>query len=387
MSRIDELINRYAPNGVQHKRLGDAGTLYNGLTGKSKADFSGGNARYASYMNVYTNVAVDVSPNDRVQVGEEERQNRVRYGDVLFTASSENVGEVGLASAVTEEPPAPLFLNSFCFGFRPSSTDLDPAFCKYLFRSAALRSQIVRTANGVTRINISKERFREIKIPVPHPQIQLEIVTILDAFTNLVAALEAELRARKQQYAHYRDALLAFDSSVARVTIDELTVSVASGRNKSRVDQGAYPVYGSTGRIGFTDTPAYSGDAILVARVGANAGRVAAVSSDYDVTDNTLVVSPSSRWSTRFAFHQLTHMNLNQYAVGGGQPLITGGLLKRLDVSLPSIDEQARIADVLDKFDALVNDSTSGLPAEIEMRRQQYAYYRDRLLTFEEAPA
>lgn len=78
-------------------------------------------------------------------------------------------------------------------------------------------------------------------------------------------------------------------------------------------------------------------------------------------------------------------MRLNQYAVGGGQPLVTGKLIKALKVALPDVDEQRRIAGVLDKFDALVNDISIGLPAELAARRKQYDYYRDRLLTFKEA--
>ena len=77
-------------------------------------------------------------------------------------------------------------------------------------------------------------------------------------------------------------------------------------------------------------------------------------------------------------------MNLNQYAVGGGQPLITGGLLKNLKVLLPSLEEQERIASILDKFDTLTNSISEGLPREIELRRKQYAHYRDRLLNFVE---
>ena len=80
-------------------------------------------------------------------------------------------------------------------------------------------------------------------------------------------------------------------------------------------------------------------------------------------------------------------MNLNQYAVGGGQPLVTGGLLKGLKIPLPPLQEQERIAAILDKFDALVNDISFGLPAEIAARRQQYAHYRDRLLRFKEFPS
>jgi type I restriction enzyme, S subunit len=90
-------------------------------------------------------------------------------------------------------------------------------------------------------------------------------------------------------------------------------------------------------------------------------------------------------WDVRFAFHQLVAININQYAVGGGQPLVTGRLLKGLEIPLPPLSEQRRIAAILDKFDALVNDLSIGLPAEIKARQAQYEYYRDKLLMFDEA--
>ena len=169
------------------------------------------------------------------------------------------------------------------------------------------------------------------------------------------------------------------------MTLGEITHSIASGRNKARHESGKFPVYGSTGSIGYTDQAACSGEALLVARVGANAGMVNGVNGEFDVSDNTLIVRPIEGWNIRFAFHQLTHMNLNQYAVGGGQPLVTGRVLKGLRVALPLPEEQQRIASILDKFDTLVNDLSNGLPAELKARRQQYEHYRDRLLTFREA--
>jgi type I restriction enzyme S subunit len=165
-------------------------------------------------------------------------------------------------------------------------------------------------------------------------------------------------------------------------TLAEITTSIASGRNKHRTAEGAFPVYGSTGRIGFTNEAAYSGDVILVARVGANAGQVYAVSGSFDVSDNTLIIRPIDAWNRRFAFHQLTHMNLNQYAVGAGQPLVTGGLLKGLAVPFPPLKEQVRIARLLDTFDSLTNPISEGLLREIELRQKQYVYYRDLMLSF-----
>jgi type I restriction enzyme S subunit len=225
------------------------------------------------------------------------------------------------------------------------------------------------------------------RVPVPPLEVQREIVKVLDAFTKLEAELEAELEARRRQYEHYRDQLLTFPGTdgVRRTPMGELTVAIASGKNKQRADEGRYPVYGSTGLLGYCDHAAYSGDALLIARVGANAGLVNVVGGDFDVSDNTLVVRPTLEWNVRFAFHQLTKMRLNQHAVGGGQPLITGRLLKSLEITLPPLDEQRRIARVLDTFDALVNDLSIGLPAELNARRKQYEHYRDRLLTFREA--
>ena len=244
------------------------------------------------------------------------------------------------------------------------------------------------------RSKLTKGEMIKIPLPIPCPEnpkksleIQAEIVRILDAFTALTAALTAELTAeltaRKKQYNYYRDQLLRFeDGDVEWKTLGEITTSIASGRNKARSVEGAFPVYGSTGIIGFTNEAGYSGNVLLVARVGANAGLVNAVSGDFDVSDNTLVLRPIDAWNMRFAFHQLTHMNLNQYAVGGGQPLVTGGLLKALKVPFPPLEEQVRIAAILDKFDVLTNSITEGLPREIALRQKQYEYYRDLLLSF-----
>ncbi|ELR5788101.1 TPA: restriction endonuclease subunit S [Escherichia coli] len=245
-------------------------------------------------------------------------------------------------------------------------------------------------STGSTMMHISKTTIEKRLVPIPCPDnpekslaIQSEIVRILDKFTALTAELTAELNMRKKQYNYYRDQLLSFkEGEVEWKTLGDISIKIASGRNKSRKSEGEYPVYGSTGLIGSTDKAAYSGKLILVARVGAYAGLVNAVAGHFDVSDNTLIIQPSDRWNVRFAFHQLTYMNLNQYAVGAGQPLITGGFLKNLMVPLPSLDEQTRIANILDKFDTLTNSITEGLPREIELRQKQYEYYRDMLFSF-----
>lgn len=211
MSRIDELIAEHCPDGVESTALRDVAQTVPGLSGKTKADFSEGNARFVSYKNAFVNLAVDQQTADFVVVKPGEKQNRLRKGDVVITGSSESLDEVGMSSVVVSEPVEPLYLNSFCFALRFSDPILLlPGFSKYLFRSESIRKQIRATASGVTRINISKERFMKVRIPVPPLEVQREIVDILDKFTQLEAELEAELEARRRQYEHYRDALLTF---------------------------------------------------------------------------------------------------------------------------------------------------------------------------------
>lgn len=159
MNKLEQLIQELCPDGVSYKSLGELGYFYGGLSGKCKDDFTNGNAKLITYMNVYTNIAIDIEISDLVKIGENEKQNTVQYGDILFTGSSETLDECGMSSVLTKKIDDKLYLNSFCFGFRLKDRNLLlPDFSKYLFRSNEVRKQIKRTANGVTRFNVSKKR-------------------------------------------------------------------------------------------------------------------------------------------------------------------------------------------------------------------------------------
>ena len=200
---------------VKWCKLSDIGAFCGGLTGKSKRDFIAGNAKFITYMNVYSNIAIDLNMNDMVQIAEGEKQNKVEYGDVVFTGSSETPDDCGMSSVMTTRPDGDLYLNSFCFGFRMNDRALLlPDFMKFLFRSEEIRKQIIKTASGVTRFNVSKKRFGEVVIPIPPMKEQQRIVAILDKFETLVndisEGLPVEIAARRQQYEYYRDKLLTF---------------------------------------------------------------------------------------------------------------------------------------------------------------------------------
>ncbi len=213
MNRIEKLLQKFCPDGVEFKALGELGEFFNGLSGKSKDDFTNGNARYISYMNVFSNLATKLNLNDFVKISLKEKQNTLKFGDVLFTGSSETPQECGMSSVITQEINENIYLNSFCFGFRFNDANLFlPDFSKYLFRDDRVRKQIIKCVNGVTRFNVSKKKFESLQIPIPPLEIQKEIVSILDAFTEL----QAELQARQKQYEHYRERLLSFDELVSR---------------------------------------------------------------------------------------------------------------------------------------------------------------------------
>ena len=195
--------------------MGEIGKFFGGLTGKSKSDFTNVNARFISYMNVYSNIALNQEANEFVHIGENENQNILEYGDAIFTGSSETPDECGMSSVITKEPTEALYLNSFCFGFRLYDKSIySPDFLKHLLRSQPIRAQIVKTANGVTRFNVSKSLFAKVTLPIPPMELQEKIAAILDRFETLVndlsKGLPAEIAAVKAQYEYYRNKLLTF---------------------------------------------------------------------------------------------------------------------------------------------------------------------------------
>ena len=374
---------------VEWKTIDEISSIYGGLTGKGKADFENGNALYVPYKNIFNNIEVDFNNLEAVNVSDDERQYTIKYGDVLFTGSSETAEEAGMSSAVTTKTEQKIYLNSFSFGLRfNDDVELLPEFSKFLFRTLSIRKEIVKSASGVTRFNISKARFKKIKIPIPPLPVQTEIVKILDALTALTSELTSELILRQKQYEYYREKLLSFDSleqlnsGGGKKKLIDVCINIFSGKNKERNDSGLYPIYGSTGIIGKTNKKEFSNEQILVARVGANAGYVHIAQGEYDVSDNTLIIQHNKNIDLKFLYHTLVNMKLNQYAKGAGQPLITAGQLKSMEINVPSLEEQQCIVSILDKFETLTNSITEGLPLAIEQSQKRYEYYRELLLNF-----
>lgn len=396
MSKLNQLVENLCPDGVQHHPLGELGTLYGGLTGKSKKDFSAGDGQFVPYTNIFANERTDLDALESVTVGPTERQNLVARGDVLFTGSSETLEEVGMTSVVTSEPAGRVYLNSFSIGFRWHRDDLMlPSFASHLFRSQPLRQQIVGTANGVTRFNVSKAALRRVTVALPPIEVQEAVVGVLDTLqsstTELRAALNNELGSRRRQYSHYRTELLSARHVGGHESTLGESFDLKAGKfiAASRVspvpdDDHPFPCFGGGGLRGYVAEHSHEGPRSLIGRQGALCGNVKRAEGRFYATEHAVVVTPRTGVDGRWAHHKLTEMNLNQYASKSAQPGLSVRVISRLPIQLPPLSEQRRVADILDELEVLETDLSSSLPAEAAARRKQFEYYRDLLLTFPE---
>ena len=258
---------------------------------------------------------------------------------------------------------------------------------RYLFRSHFMRLEISKTASGVTRFNISKARFKKLKIPIPPLHVQSEIVRILDNFTELTAELTAELHARKKQYTYYRDKLLTFkEGEVEWKSLGEVA-KIKNGKDWKTLGEGDIPVYGSGGVMRYVDTYAYSKPSVLIPRKG-SLGNLFYVDTPFWNVDTIFYTDiDNSQMIPKFFYYFLTTVRLAEMNQAGGVPSQTQAILNLIKIPVPSLQEQSRIVAILDKFDALTTSITEGLPREIELRQKQYEYYRNLLLTFPQQEA
>ena len=397
---------------VVWKPLGEIASMYGGLTGKNKTDFEEGNASYITYKNIFDNIEVDFDKLEKVKISPSEKQNKVRYGDILFTGSSETSEDAGMSSSITTTIEEDIYLNSFSFGVRfNEDVELIPEFSKYLFRSHFMRAAISKTASGVTRFNISKERLKKLPIPLPPLSVQQEIVRILDKFTQLEAELEAELDCRKRQYEYYRNNLLTFNEIGGGTKVEWKTLGevftlrngyTPSKSNNDFWENGTIPWFRMEDiRLGSsilkkaiqTITPEavkgklFPANTIIMA-TSATVGEHALIEVDFMCNQRFTCFILNKEYQTLFDIKFLYYYfflldeKAKQSVNVSSFPSVQMNELRKWEIPLPPLSEQQRIATILDKFDTLVNSISEGLPKEIALRRKQYEYYREKLLSF-----
>ena len=391
MSRLADLIAELCPDGVKYKPLSECVVLPSIPRGLKRGQYESsgtypivdqGRGQVAGYSSDETKLVKDIPG---IVFGDHTRE--IKYVDHFFVPGADGVKWIRA---------------------------VDDVDIRYLFHSL---SSLAIPSRGYNRHwNV----VREMSIPVPPLEVQREIVRILDQFTALEAELEAELEARQAQYEHYRTHLLSYDSMTARgpvswIPLRELGVWSGGGTpSKSRADywdEGNIPwitpkdmrsskiqnsMMNVTDRavresnVKLIEAPSIA----LVVRSSILQHTFPVAQIDVDATfnqDMKALVVDSDRFEHRYIYYALSANGqeiLRQTSKQGGS--VNSLVVPRLmdfEIPVPALDEQQRLADLLDRFDALVNDISSGLPSEIAARRAQYEHYRGRLLSFPEKKA
>ncbi|WP_278103144.1 restriction endonuclease subunit S [Microbacterium proteolyticum] len=406
MSRIDELLAELAPKGVEFKPVGE-------VTAKS-SNIKWVNAGDDDFQYI------DLSSVDRVtrRIGEtasinasnapSRAQQIVHTGDVIFATT--RPAQMRWA-VIPAEYDGQIASTGYCV-LRPDTSVVLTNFLAHVLGADAFRQYVEANQVAGNYPSIPDNRVRAYLIPVPPLEVQREIVRVLDQFTQLEAELEAELESRRRQYEHYRTRAFEFsaDIDIRWSTLGEISTRVSSGATPKAgapeyYDGGTIP-WLRTGEVTFgeiwdtemkvtdralkeTGASWIKENCVIVAISGATAARSAI--NKIPLTTNQHCCNlqiDELQANYRYVFYWVSSKYEELKALGrGARSDLNAKLIKDFPIPVPSLNEQRRVVSLLDKFDALVNNLSVGLPAELAARRKQYEYYRDKLLTFEEAAA
>lgn len=392
MKRLEALLQQLCPDGVIYKRLGDIATITRGGNFQKK-DYRENGFPCIHYGQIYTKFNLFVTePISHISDEKAAQQKKAKPGDIIMAVTSENIEDVCKCIAWLGNREIAVSGHAVIIHHQ-----LNPKFLTYFLNSSLFYKQKLSMAQGTKVIEVSPEKLKNILLPIPPLEVQQEIVRILDHFTELTAELTekltAELTAREKQYQYYRCQLLTFNSSVPRRTLSEVCNILSGGdapkneMSKEKTEHHKIPIIsnGVEGNdiYGYTNIKKIETPAVTIAARG-TIGYAAYRDYPYFPIIRLLSAIPkdTSLLDTKFLYYCLRDKQYN--IPQSGIPQLTSPQLKKVEIFLPPLPEQHRIVSILDRFDAMCNDLTSGLPAEIAARQKQYEYYRDKLLTFKE---
>lgn len=360
MSRLNELIQEFCPNGVEFKQLSDILKIKNGSDYKS---FLKGNIPVYGSGGIIAYIDRFAYNKPSVLIPRKGSINKLYYVDTPFwTVDTIFYTQINVEFA-------------------------EPKFVYFCLQMQHLER--LNTAGGVP--SLTQNVLNRVRIPVPPLNIQNEIVRILDNFTELTAELIAELTARKKQYEYYRNKLLTFDHSVKWMTIGEICKLSAGGDipkehlSKEKTKEYNIPIYsngiGQNALYGYTDIAKITKPCVTIAARGTIGYSELHTEPFYPVV-RLICAIPNSKVLPSYLNYFIQTLKFN--IPKSGIPQLTVPMVEKYKIPVPSLNMQQKIVNVLDNFDSICTDLNIGLPAEIEARQKQYEYYRDVLLTFTE---
>ena len=396
---------------VEWKTLGEVAELVRG-NGLSKKDFSEFGVPAIHYGQIYTYYGNETEETlSFVSPRIAKKLQKVYPGNIVITNTSENIEDV--CKSVLYSGNVEAVTGGHATIIRPKDYIL-PKYLVYYTLTLDFFTQKKRLAKGTKVIDVSAKDLAKIIIPVPPLRVQARIVEILDKFTQLEAQLEAELQAeleaRRKQYAYYRDQLLNFlqypplNVNIEWRTLGEVCESICSGgtpsTEKKQYYQGSIPwlrtqdidwreVYDTEIKIteeaiANSSAKLIPANCVIVAMYGATAAK--ACINKIPLTTNQACCNLQVDEKVahyKYVYYWISNEYERLKAQGeGSQSNLNARKIKSYKIPLPPLSEQRRIVDILDRFDTLTNSISEGLPREIALRRKQYAYYRDALLSF-----
>ena len=245
-------------------------------------------------------------------------------------------------------------------------------------------------------VNHSRQWIRKystFQVAYPIKLVRNKIVNLLDNYRELTINIEMllteELKTRKKQYKYYMDKLLNFKTEVMKVKLGDIcelkagkSIDISEISDK-KVNEFIIPCYGANGIRGYVRECNNHGENPIIGRQGAQCGSVSFATGDFYATEHAIVVKDShANFNKRYLFHILKNANLNQYKTAGAQPGLSVSRLSSVEIIMPNINVQNRIAEILDYFENVCSNLDISLSTEVEIRRNQYEFYCDQLLTF-----
>ena len=403
MSKLKELIDLLCPNGVEYTTLGNIAEIKRGVrVVKSDLEIEG---------------SIPVYQNSLTPLGYYSKSNF--NADTTFVIGAGAAGEIGYSAI-------PYWGADDCYSIICSSKIISKYVYYQLSNNQIFLKSRVRTAS-IPRL--ARTAIEQFPIPIPPIEVQEEIVRILDTFSAHAAELQAELQARKEQYEYYRNLLLTFNPSacgcgtdgeqeikvttwgghsyeITWKTMEEICSKICSGGTPSTSVKSYYngnipwmrtqevdwkEVFDTEMKI--TEEAVKNSSAkmipancVIIAMYGATAAKCCI--NKIPLTTNqaccNLQINPKIA-DYRYVYQYICNEYKNLKAMGeGSQSNINAAKIKNYRIPIPPIELQEKNVAILDRFETLVNDLTQGLPAEIATVKEQYEYYRNKLLTFKQ---
>ena len=376
MSRLEELIQQLCPDGVEFRALGEIVHFLNGRAYKQSELLDKGKYKVLRVGNFYTN---DKWYYSNLELNENKY---CKEGDLLYTWAATLGPQIWTGEKV--------IFHYHIWKLVFDQTVIDKRFLYYVLSKDT--ECISNSLTQSTMPHVSMASMSKRLVPVPPLEVQREIVRILDQFTELTeeltTKLTSEFTARKKQYEYYRDELLDFGNRVGYQKLGEV-VDIRRGIRvvKSQLSgNGMYPVYqNSLTPLGLYDKRNVESNTTFIIVAGA-AGEIGYSTVDFWAADDCFYFACKDNIINKYIYYILLKYKyqLLSKVRNASIPRLSRMAIEQIQIPIPPIKEQRRIVSILDRFDTLCNDLTSGLPAEIEVRRKQYEYYLDKLLTFSE---